>query len=149
MRKPIFNEKFYHLELTPSKLAFHKWEEVKHQLSIMKQTASQMQKSKCVGGFVGLHLSFKLLYKVIVICKSFFQNHAVVSYSIGEEMLILSFEAITTACLVFVFANTFSVVTHCNIFTTPWYCSSILGYNMTRHMLWLLGSHSLLGLMYE
>jgi len=29
----------------------------------MKQTASQTQKAKYVGGFVGPHLSFKLLYR--------------------------------------------------------------------------------------
>lgn len=84
---------------------------------------------------MGLHLSFKLLYKVIVICKSFLQNHTVVSYSTGEAMLILSFGAITTACLMFLFATILFVVTHCNIFITPWYCPSVLGYSMTRHML--------------
>lgn len=54
--------------------------------------------------------------KVIVICKSFFQNHAAISDSVGEVMLILSSEGITTACLLFHFANILFVVTHCNIF---------------------------------
>lgn len=36
---------------------------MKHQLSIMKRTALQTQKAKCAGGFVGPHLSIKLLYE--------------------------------------------------------------------------------------
>lgn len=54
--------------------------------------------------------------KVIVICKSLFQNSAVVSDSISEAMLILFFKAIITAWLMFLFANILFVVTHCNIF---------------------------------
>lgn len=114
MKKSIFNEKLYHLELTSSKLAFHKWEEVKHQLSIMKLTA---QKFKCIGGFSrGYTWVLSYCIKVIVICKSLFQNCAVVSDSIGEARLILFFKAITTACLMFLLANMLFVVTHCNIF---------------------------------
>lgn len=87
---------------------------MKHQLSIVKLTA---QKSKCIGGFGGGY-TWVLGYciKVIVICKSLFQNCAVVSDSIGEAMLILFFEAITTACLMFLFANILFVVRRCNIF---------------------------------
>lgn len=44
--------------------------------------------------------------KVILFCKSLLQNNTVVSDLIGEAVLILSFEAITIGCLMFLFENT-------------------------------------------
>lgn len=53
----------YYIKLNPSKLTLHEWQEMEQQLSTMKHRASQSQEVKCVGGFVGLCLNFKFLYK--------------------------------------------------------------------------------------
>lgn len=112
MKKSIFKEKLYHLVLTSSKLTFHKWEEIKHQLSIMKKHRNPSV-LVVLWGYTSV---LGCCIKVIVICMSLFQNCAVISDLVGEAMLILSFEAITTACLMFLFANIPFVVTHGNIF---------------------------------
>lgn len=79
---------------------------MKHQLSIMKQTASQTQKAKCGGGFVGHTWVLSYYTKLMLTCKSLLQNNSLISDLIGEAVLILCFEVITTDFLRFLFTNT-------------------------------------------